>query len=150
VGIKILVGIWTEDDTEYANEKGALIAAIDDHSNWKDWIYAVSVDSEDISRGVDPSAIISKILDTRGMLNGKGVNLAVGHIDADIYTSRSNLGGLISASDFIGVDIYSYWGSVEIESAASWYSEHLSAAISTIHRINVSQLPSFEWLHYLN
>jgi exo-beta-1,3-glucanase (GH17 family) len=81
-GVKLLAGVWTEDDTHYANEKGALLDAIARWPNWQDWLLAVSVGSEDLYRKeVGADAIAQKVYDVRGMINSKGVTAWVGHVD---------------------------------------------------------------------
>ena len=77
-GMQILVGVWTEDDTHFNNEKQALLTAIQQHGS--DWIIAVSVGSEDLYRGdTNPAKLASQINDVRGMIRSVGANQEVGH-----------------------------------------------------------------------
>ena len=77
-GSQILVGVWTEDDTHYNNEKQALLNAILQHGS--SWIIAVSVGSEDLYRGnTSPATLASQINDVRGMIRSVGANQQVGH-----------------------------------------------------------------------
>lgn len=79
-GIKILVGVWTEDSGHYAAEKGALQAAINAHGS--SWILAISVGSEDLYRkDTSASTLAQQIYDVRGMVRAMGVNAQVGHVD---------------------------------------------------------------------
>jgi exo-beta-1,3-glucanase (GH17 family) len=81
-GVKILAGIWTENDTHYAAEKAAMLSALQRWPNWQAWLIAVSTGSEDIYRNEAPSSqITKKVYDVRGMLRGKGVTVPVGHVD---------------------------------------------------------------------
>jgi exo-beta-1,3-glucanase (GH17 family) len=81
-GIKILVGIWTQDDTHFGNEKGALLSVLQAFPNWQDWMVGISVGSEDLYRKEVPAwQIAQKIYDVRGMVRAKGVNAPVGHVD---------------------------------------------------------------------
>lgn len=77
-GMQILVGVWTEDDTHFNNEKQALLTAIQQHGSG--WIIAVSVGSEDLYRGnTNPAKLASQINDVRGMIRSVGANQEVGH-----------------------------------------------------------------------
>lgn len=79
-GTQILVGVWTEDDSHYSEEKVALEAAISEHGS--DWIIAISVGSEDLYRGdTTASELADKIYDVRGMVRALGVTQEVGHVD---------------------------------------------------------------------
>lgn len=79
-GTKILVGLWTEDDSHYSEEKVALEAAISEHGSA--WIVAISVGSEDLYRGdITASELADKIYDVRGMVRAMGVTQEVGHVD---------------------------------------------------------------------
>ena len=79
-GTKLLVGIWTEDDTHFETEKQALLDAISAHGH--DWILAVSVGSEDLYRNeTDPNYLAQKIYDVRGMIQSVGADYPVGHVD---------------------------------------------------------------------
>jgi exo-beta-1,3-glucanase (GH17 family) len=81
-GVKILVGIWTQDDTHYGNEKGALLGVLAKYPNWADWMVGISVGSEDLYRNEAPAGVIAeKIYDVRGMVRAKGVQVPVGHVD---------------------------------------------------------------------
>jgi exo-beta-1,3-glucanase (GH17 family) len=81
-GMKLLVGIWTQNDEHFAQEKGALLEAISRWPNWLDWMIGVSVGSEDLYREEAPAwQIAHKIYDVRGMLREKGVTSWVGHVD---------------------------------------------------------------------
>lgn len=47
-GMKILAGVWTENDAHYGAEKAALLSALQQHGS--SWLVAVSVGSEDLYR----------------------------------------------------------------------------------------------------
>jgi exo-beta-1,3-glucanase (GH17 family) len=82
IGIKLLVGVWTQDEAHFAAEKQALLNAVRAHPNWQDWMIATSVGSEDLYRKeAMPAAIAKKIYDVRGMLRSVGVTAPVGHVD---------------------------------------------------------------------
>jgi exo-beta-1,3-glucanase (GH17 family) len=81
-GVKILVGVWTQDDAHFGNEKGALLNVLGKFPNWQAWMAGISVGSEDLYRKEAPAATIAqKIYDVRGMVNAKGVSAPVGHVD---------------------------------------------------------------------
>lgn len=81
-GVKVLVGVWTQDDAHFGAEKAALLAALDRWPNWRDWMVAVSVGSEDLYRVEAPAwQIAQKIYDVRGMIRAKGVQVPVMHVD---------------------------------------------------------------------
>lgn len=80
---QILVGVWTEDDTHYEEEKQALVTAVGTYGF--DWMVAVSVGSEDLYRGdTTASTLAQQICDVRGMLStvsGYNTSIQVGHVD---------------------------------------------------------------------
>lgn len=79
-GTKILVGVWTEDDTHYNAEKAALRSAISAHGS--DWIIAISVGSEDLYRkDTNAAKLALQINEVRDMVKKMGVNKEVGHVD---------------------------------------------------------------------
>lgn len=81
-GMKLLIGVWTQDEAHFSAEKQAVMDAIGAHPNWQDWLLAASVGSEDLYRKEAPPATIAqKIYDVRGMLGSVGVNVQVGHVD---------------------------------------------------------------------
>jgi exo-beta-1,3-glucanase (GH17 family) len=82
VGVKLLAGVWTQNDAHYAAEKQALLNALQAWPKWQDWLIAVSVGSEDLYRKeVNGSQITPKVYDVRGMLRAKGVTVPIGHVD---------------------------------------------------------------------
>jgi glucan endo-1,3-beta-D-glucosidase len=81
-GVLLLVGVWTQDDAHFAAEKQALLEAVAAFPDWRAWMLAVSVGSEDLYRGeAGAGQIATKIYDVRGMLREKGVDALVGHVD---------------------------------------------------------------------
>jgi exo-beta-1,3-glucanase (GH17 family) len=122
-GIQILVGVWTEDDTHYNNEKQALLNAILQHGS--SWIIAVSVGSEDLYRGnTSPATLASQINDVRGMIRSVGANQQVGHVDTWTAWVNSTNNAVITASDFVGMDGYPYFQGAAIQDGANvfWQS----------------------------
>ncbi|KAF2663366.1 putative glucan 1,3-beta-glucosidase [Microthyrium microscopicum] len=117
-GVRLLPGIWTQDDAHYGREKQAMLDAIAAHPNWLDWMVGVSVGSEDLYRKEVPaSSIASKIYDVRGMLRSKGVTSWVGHVDTwNAWTDPANT-EVIKACDWIGTDQYPYWQGATIQQA---------------------------------
>ena len=81
-GVKLLIGVWTQDDNHFNAEKQAVLDALARWPNWQDWLLAASVGSEDLYRKEVPAwQIAQKIYDVRGMLRDKGVTVSVGHVD---------------------------------------------------------------------
>jgi len=122
-GSQILVGVWTEDDTHYNNEKQALLNAILQHGS--SWIIAVSVGSEDLYRGnTSPATLASQINDVRGMIRSVGANQQVGHVDTWTAWVNSTNNAVITASDFVGMDGYPYFQGAAIQDGANvfWQS----------------------------
>ena len=116
-GVQILVGVWTEDAAHFTAEKNALEAAINAHGH--DWIIAISVGSEDLYRGdTTASALATQIYDVRGMVRAMGVTQDVGHVDTwTVWIADANK-AVITASDFIGLDSYREWLTMEAISYA--------------------------------
>lgn len=102
-GVKLLVGVWTEDANHFNAEKQALLNAISAHG--KDWILAISVGSEDLYRKeTSASTLANQIYDVRGMVRSVGVQAEVGHVDTwTAWVDGANT-AVIKASDFIGMD----------------------------------------------
>ncbi|TQS34316.1 hypothetical protein Golomagni_05305 [Golovinomyces magnicellulatus] len=110
-GKRILVGIWTQDESHFEAEKQALLKAVRQYGF--DWMVAVSVGSEDLYRKETSARRLSEqIYDVRGMLStvyGYSERIEVGHVDTwNSWIDGSNI-DVIKACDFIGVDIYPYF-----------------------------------------
>lgn len=122
-GMKILAGIWTVDATHYANEKGALLAASQQHG--VGWLAAISVGSESLYRNDQNAASLAQqIYDVRGMMTTVtgGSAIPVGHVDT--WNSWvANGSEAVTASDFIGTDGYPYFQNTEDNSIGNANSE---------------------------
>ena len=123
-GTKVLVGVWTEDATHYDAEKQALLSAIQTHGS--DWIFAVSVGSEDLYRGdTDAATLASQVNDVRGMIRSVGAaTQKVGHVDTWTAWVDGSNSAVVTACDFIGMDGYPYFQNAAIGDAAKvfWQS----------------------------
>jgi exo-beta-1,3-glucanase (GH17 family) len=81
-GMKLLVGVCTQDEAHFAAEKQALLSSIKKYPNRQNWMLAASVGSEDLYRKETPPATTAKkIYDVRGMRRSVGVTASVGHVD---------------------------------------------------------------------
>lgn len=131
-GTTLLVGVWTEDNTHFENEKQALLTAVQQYGH--DWIIAVSVGSEDLYRGdTDASTLASQINDVRGMMWGLSAgSIEVGHVDT--WTAWVDLANtaVIEACDFLGMDGYPYFQDASIQNANDvfWTSVNNVRAVS--------------------
>ena len=115
-GVKILVGVWTQDEGHFDREKQALLAATKNYG--KNWIAAVSVGSEDLYRKeTSPNRLAQQIYDVRGMLTTVAdPTVEVGHVDTWTAWVDKNNEAVIKACDFVGTDGYPYWqGSTEAD-----------------------------------
>lgn len=134
-GVGILVGVWTEDETHYNNEKQALLNAIQAHGS--DWIIAISVGSEDLYRGdTSASTLAGQIYDLRGMVRQYGIEVDVGHVDTWTAWVDAANNEVITACDFAGMDGYPYWQDADINDANSVFFESLTAtqnAVNSVH-----------------
>ncbi|KAF2145169.1 glycoside hydrolase family 17 protein [Aplosporella prunicola CBS 121167] len=124
--VKLLVGVWTQNDDHFSQEKAALERAI--AANGVDWISGVSVGSEDLYRGETTADIMAqKIYDVRGMISQDkygGKNIKVGHVDTyNAYNASS--AAVIKAADFIGMDAYPYWQGVTPDQGKATFQEAL-------------------------
>jgi glucan endo-1,3-beta-D-glucosidase len=131
-GTTLLVGVWTEDNTHFENEKQALLTAVQQYGH--DWIIAVSVGSEDLYRGdTDASTLASQINDVRGMMWGLGAgSIEVGHVDTwTAWVDPANT-AVIEACDFLGMDGYPYFQDASIQDANNvfWTSVNNVRAVS--------------------
>lgn len=118
-GTKLLVGVWTEDDSHFDAEKQALMQAVQQHG--KDWILAVSVGSEDLYRQeASPDVMAQKIYDVRGLLGSIGAgDKRVGHVDTwTAWVDPANQ-AVINAVDWLGNDAYAYWEGASIDNGAA-------------------------------
>jgi len=133
-GIQILVGVWTEDDTHFNNEKQALLTAIQQHGS--DWIIAVSVGSEDLYRGnTSPEKLASQINDVRGMIRSVGANQEVGHVDTWTAWVNSTNNAVIKASDFVGMDGYPYFQGAAIQDGANVFWQSVQATRDAVDSV---------------
>jgi len=81
-GVKLLAGIWTQDDAHFGREKQAMLDAMARWPGCENWLVGVSVGSEDLYRKEVPAwQIVQKVYDVRGMLRSKGCGSWVGHVD---------------------------------------------------------------------
>lgn len=81
-GVKILGGVWTQNEDHYTAEKAALLHALDKWPRWDQWLMAVSVGSEDLYRKEVPGTqIAGKVLEVRSLLRAIGVTVPIGHVD---------------------------------------------------------------------
>ncbi|KAN0117884.1 glycoside hydrolase [Hyaloscypha variabilis] len=132
-GRKILVGVWTEDNTHYGAEKQALLTAVETHGF--DCRVAVSVGSEDLYQGdTTTSTLAQQIYDVRGMLStvsGYNTSIQVGHVDT--WTA------VIEACDFVGTDGYPYWWNTEangIDEACNLFCESIQEVKDAVSSVN--------------
>ncbi|KAK4901011.1 hypothetical protein LTR27_002195 [Elasticomyces elasticus] len=134
-GVKILVGVWTEDSAHYTAEKNALEAAINAHGH--DWIIAISVGSEDLYRGDTTASTLSQqIYDVRGMVRAMGVTQGVGHVDTwTAWVDNANK-AVITASDFIGLDSYPYFQKSKISDASAVFWSAVDATRAQVNGKN--------------
>lgn len=133
-GMQILVGVWTEDDTHFNNEKQALLTAIQQHGS--DWIIAVSVGSEDLYRGdTNPAKLASQINDVRGMIRSVGANQEVGHVDTWTAWVNSTNNAVITASDFVGLDGYPYFQGAAIQDGANVFWQSVQATRDAVNSV---------------
>ncbi|KAK4961929.1 hypothetical protein LTR10_002422 [Elasticomyces elasticus] len=141
-GVKILVGVWTEDSAHYTAEKNALEAAINAHGH--DWIIAISVGSEDLYRGdTSASTLSQQIYDVKGMVRAMGVTQDVGHVDTwTAWVDNANK-AVITASDFIGLDSYPYFQKSKISDASAVF---WSAVDATRAQVNAVSPGKWVWI----
>ncbi|KAF2152996.1 glycoside hydrolase family 17 protein [Myriangium duriaei CBS 260.36] len=136
---KLIVGIWTEDETHYGNEKQALLNVMSTFGH--DWIQAITVGSEDLYRGdTSASALAAQIYDVRGMVRAQGVKAPVGHVDT--WTAWVNPGNndVIKAADFVGMDAYPYFQAIPIDNAVNVFMQNLTATRNYVHSVK-SKVP---------
>lgn len=124
--IKILVGVWTYDDTHFDAEKAALLSAAQQYGCG--WMAAISTGSETIYRGdTDVSKLAQQIYDVRGMMTTVSdcSSIPVGHVDT--WTAwvgqHGDMTAAITASDFLGTDGYPYFQITEDNSIGNAYTE---------------------------
>jgi len=126
-GIKIFAGIWTVDATHYANEKGALLTASQQHG--VGWLAAISVGSESLYRDDETDAALAQqIYDVRGMMTTVtgGSAIPVGHVDTwNSWTTNSSQ--TITATAFLGTDGYPYYQNTEANSIGNANSEFFAS-----------------------
>ncbi|KAI9738819.1 MAG: hypothetical protein M1834_008326 [Cirrosporium novae-zelandiae] len=135
-GVKLLAGVWAEDNAHFEAEKAALLSAVQKYGS--SWMLACSVGSEDLYRGdTDPNTLASQIYDVRGMLSANGAaGIEVGHVDTwTAWVDRSN-DNVTVASDFIGVDGYPYFQDVSIESSASTFWDSINAVRNVVNEVH--------------
>lgn len=139
VGLHILVGL-VDDDDNFDNEKGSLIAAVTDYG-W-DWIAAISVGSESLYRSeIDPDDLADKIYDVRGMVNalpGYPGKISVGHVDTTDAWFNDENNAVTIACDFVGVDVYPYFQTEDdnhITNARVLFENNMAQVKATVQEI---------------
>jgi len=134
-GTGILVGVWTEDETHYGNEKAALLSAIENYGS--DWIIAISVGSEDLYRGdTTASTLAQQIYDVRGMVRAQGVKADVGHVDTWTAWVDAANNEVITACDFVGMDGYPYWQDSDINNAADVFFDSYTQTKNAVNAVH--------------
>lgn len=131
----LLVGVWTEDDVHFNNEKQALLAAVKQYGH--KWIVSVSVGSEDLYRGdTNGNKLASQIYDVRGMLASVGAgSVQVGHVDTwTAWVKRENE-VVIRACDFIGTDGYPYWQDGAISKGSEIFWKSVNDVRAVVNRV---------------
>ncbi|KAK7516629.1 glycoside hydrolase superfamily [Phyllosticta citriasiana] len=136
-GIKLLVGVWTEDEAHFQAEKDALEAAMTAHGI--DWMSGISVGSEDLYRGDTTADILAqKVYDVRGMVSQEkygGSNIPIGHVDT--YNAwNASAAALFKAVDFVGMDAYPYWQSVDVSKGKETFQQALTETQNNINTYN--------------
>lgn len=131
----LLVGVWTEDDVHFNNEKQALLAAVKQYGH--KWMVSVSVGSEDLYRGdTNGNKLASQIYDVRGMLASVGAgSVQVGHVDTwTAWVNRENE-VVIRACDFIGTDGYPYWQDGDISKGSEIFWKSVNDVRAVVNRV---------------
>ncbi|CAF9933959.1 MAG: hypothetical protein HETSPECPRED_009065 [Heterodermia speciosa] len=134
-GVKVLVGVWTEDDGHFNAEKQALLAAVKKYGH--DWIVSVSVGSEDLYRK-DTSAevLANKINDVRGMLWSVGAGkVQVGHVDTWTAWVDPKNKAAIKACDFVGTDGYPYFQDAARKDSYNVFWQSIEATRSVVNSV---------------
>ncbi|EME41157.1 glycoside hydrolase family 17 protein [Dothistroma septosporum NZE10] len=141
----LLLGLWcSSGDAAFQLELAALGKAITQYGDQlKDQILGISIGSEDLYRvsptgiendsgpGVGPQQLVSYISQARKVLQGTAwADKTIGHVDTwTSYVNASN-NPLIEALDWVGVDAYPYFQTVNensIDNAESLFFDALSA-----------------------
>lgn len=134
-GIKLLVGVWTENSDHYNAEKQALLSAAQTYG--VGWISAISVGSEDLYRGdTSASTLAQQIYDVRGMMTTVGgTGIPVGHVDTWTAWVNNANNEVINATDFIGFDGYPYWQGSDINDAYNTFQQSLTATQNAVNGV---------------
>lgn len=119
----LLLGLWASETPDaFNNELTALKSAITKYGTaFTNLVTGISVGSEDLYResikevGATPAQVVDYISKVRAAIKGTSLEgKPVGHVDTwDAWTAASNA-GVISASDFLGVDAYPYFQPKEV------------------------------------
>ncbi|KAF2104504.1 glycoside hydrolase family 17 protein [Rhizodiscina lignyota] len=140
-GIKLLVGVWTEDAIHYGAEKAALEAAIKAHGC--DWMMAVSAGSEDLYRGDTTAATLAgQIHDVRGMVQDSlgCKKVKVGHVDTwTAWVNGANT-DVIKACDFVGNDAYPYWQGSTISQSSDVFWTAMNQTRDVVNKVKPGTL----------
>ncbi|KAM3066918.1 hypothetical protein ACMFMG_007064 [Clarireedia jacksonii] len=145
-GMKVLAGVWTEDDAHFNAEKQALLTATQTHGFG--WLAAVSVGSEDLYRkDTNADKLAQQIYDVRGMLStvsGYSTAIKVGHVDTwTMWVDGANT-AVIKACDFVGLDGYPYFQSTmqnDIGVAYNLFWQSVDQVRSTVQNVPLALYP---------
>ncbi len=141
-GTSLLLGLWASGGQEVINnELAALSAAINAHGTvFTDLIVAISVGSEDLYRisptgvinlsgaGAGPDVVSSYINQAKSAIaNTAAKGKLVGHVDTWTAWVNGSNDAVITASDFIGMDVYPYFQNTMTNGIGDGYSLFFSA-----------------------
>lgn len=119
----LLLGIWASGTDSIQNDLAALGAGIEQYGEaFANLVVGVSVGSEDLYRnsatgvankagiGAQPDVIANFIAETKSFLqNTTLAHVPVGHVDTfNVWGNASNA-AVLSASDFLGIDVYPFY-----------------------------------------
>ncbi|KAK4949393.1 hypothetical protein LTR10_012011 [Elasticomyces elasticus] len=133
-GAQIFSGLFasgTDDDFEL--EVKALESAIVTYG--RSWLIGVEVGTQNLAAidnnqpgGADASTIVKRIKRVRTMMTGVGATQPVGHTEpaATWLKTAAAHGGIIDASDYVGLSEFPFYDGLTVNAAATAVSDRLS------------------------
>ncbi|KAK5687058.1 hypothetical protein LTS10_001195 [Elasticomyces elasticus] len=132
-GAQIFQGLYaTGSDDSFNAELNALKSAIGTYG--VSWLIGVDVGSQDLANaavgnpGADAATIVKRIRQVRAMMAGIAPTLPIGHTEptATWLKTAAAHGGIIDASDYVGVSEFPFYDGLTVNAAATAISDRLS------------------------
>ncbi|KAL8739080.1 MAG: hypothetical protein Q9181_000262 [Wetmoreana brouardii] len=142
---QVILGLWADEQASYDSEKAALKTALT--SQYSSFVYALTVGSESLYRGVNACDLLPRIADARTTFGDLVKRVGTvdswnkfqdGAADAIVTGDCRSYSAHPSHADpitFLMVNAFGYWQHQDINNATATYLDDLQQAIGHIQRL---------------